>query len=312
MIEYLDARPIACTTDPMAEYLHLIDDVYQRGFLEKEDVQTAIAWVNELGRYGPGVTLTDRQDEVTPPPRKNKAAAVVHITSGHTQIVPTWVAIHGPQFENIYIYSPPSPDHSPMISGIPIRDILESAAYVSIVDAIEHFLRRPTDPSIEGLIFIRDDVIWQANATLDGAASYCIGCFKSHPASKAPHQLDGSQAVDAMLGKQLEYYASMGQADEFYMAVNDLKTFVDIGRKMVKAGLDLKISTQTNLASFLNRSQPRTVPVFTYVNLPQINKGQDYKASTHEFCGTKHGHGFFHPYNLSHMEGISAHLECTS
>jgi len=316
LVKYLDTRPIS-KADPMEEFLLLIDDAHQRGFVEAADVQTALVWAQQFGRYEAGITLKEWSSQgVSYPIKKNKAGAVLHVNHGHIEIIPTWMALHSHKFQSVYVYSPLAYPECPMVSGIEVRcisgDVKGLTAYSSMVHAIESFVQGPKDPTIEGFVFLHDDVVWRKNDKLDGNQSYCVQNRRFIPADSKgwywTNQRSGTQAMDVLdkrLGKSVEYFH--GQADEFYVAVQDFKSFIGIGSEMVSAGLFLEIAVPTIFASFLGKNMrlPRQVGLLTYWD----QRRTDFRLNIQEFCAHE-GTTFSHPYKLSASDGILAHLTC--
>lgn len=267
-----------------------------------------------MGRYHPTITLKKRDDVHIPLPQQNKAGVVLQINFGHIEVVPIWVALHGHKVKHIYVYSALASPECLTFSGIHIKcitnDIQGIQQYLSVAHAIDSLAQVPTDVEVEGLIFLHPDVIWSSIVSLDGPLSYDVDAQPFPPRgnwswTNRKCGIPATKVFEIISGRQLKYYN--GQADEFYVAKQDFKTFAEVAREMDRAGLYHEIAVSTIFAYLANiTTPPKRVGLLTYLD----DRRDRYTLNVQEFANMTDRYMFSHPYKLLSLDGLLAHLAC--
>lgn len=342
LIHYLNGRPIV-RLDLLQELIVLTDDLYQRGYIEREDVEKAIIWsklVFGLTGLEP-VQLTRNKthyEVLSSAPEAFELAnvvAVVHINSGMRRLIPSWMALHGYKFAAVRFYVPSVDNYCPAISGIQpwciSNDTRGFFAYESTVHTIETLIGRRSSLgytkvkvenfTYDGIYFLHDDAIWHHHCvSLDRQFSnrMCAGSTSQAPFARAANMTKGHpwfwmatkwglsacKTVEKLLNASVDFYVASG--DHYYLARDHMLTFAKIGRLMRETGLFLELAVPTIFQSFLPIHEVEATKVLTYWDHRRRSNGT---SMSKDFCSSNL-YSWAHPVKLSKFEGVVAHTRC--
>jgi hypothetical protein len=328
LVSYLEHRP--CTSSWLAEELVILyDDLYQRGFICKEDVYAAVAWVTALTAHMPNIRLMQYSIPKTEEqiPRAN-VMGVVHINHGYRANVPVWMALHGHQFRTVSFYTPgTSVEQSASISGINVirlsHDGAGFLAYESMVDAIEriadirykkgrHYNITYADTiDVDGALFLHDDVAFHAEISTN--VSWLPHNNEHHgpllPSSRwywgnstwgLPAFQNAKNRVNSKLLKSMVPYR--GYADVYFVHKSHMLTFASLGRTLLDSQVFLEVAVPT---IFHGAFAPDTFQEGRLLSHYARHRSNATRMVS-DYCSQ--GYDFVHPVKLSTVDGIVGHL----
>jgi hypothetical protein len=330
LVDYLNSRPLT-SQHSLAELVFLMDDLYQRKFIEESDVAAAVEWARVFkssasasggmsyalahgSKKAPNTNYTEANHNIV---------AVLHINSRLRKIVPSWMALHSHRFQRVEVYIPGGHVSScNPISGVKLHcisnDFAGYHAYESMVHSISHVMKldydeaanvkvHQTPKKTDGFLFLHDDVFWKKDVHLAGPVSWrmqdaaCISDDKGE--WNWIRHATGMQALNRFATDfKKKIPICYGQADEYYVSNENALEFFTLGLQMRLSNVFLEIAIPMIFSTFSHS----TKNLSTVWEEPQR---QDAYAIASGVCSDVQ-YTFGHPVKLSSLNGIKAHLAC--
>eukprot|EP01103_Thecamoeba_quadrilineata_P003107 TRINITY_DN12928_c0_g1_i1.p1 TRINITY_DN12928_c0_g1~~TRINITY_DN12928_c0_g1_i1.p1 ORF type:complete len:730 (-),score=76.68 TRINITY_DN12928_c0_g1_i1:68-2257(-) len=340
-IEYLDLKISTNSFDVPhkvnleEEFVYFLDDLYTRGFVEKEDVELAILWnqaINDfsVAQYPADFTplklssLSIESDPIV------NITAVLHVNWGMRKVVPVWTSIYSHLFQNVRVYVPRSENQCSPISGISLYcvsdDIAGFLSYESVLHSIltigevksveERKLEMSNsfeiDLPYEGILFVHDDFMIKKSEISGGNTSYQITDMiidfdpNNNQKWKWGESSYGHRAafhlMDRVRDQKLPF--SRGQSDGYYLAKKDLPKFYQMGMLMLHYNLFVEIAVPTLYQYYLDSK--KTKNLMTVFNSKRRSK---YQINSQAMC-RRNDIAALHPVKMSHSDGLEALFNC--
>jgi hypothetical protein len=302
LIKYLDQRQHSSTT---SEFVVLIDDLYTRGFLERGDLQTAIEWYSLMQDGNPHSII--KNEFIPPRQKKQEVVAVLHINHNHIENIPLWMALHSHKFLSVRIYVPKS-THCHSICGLDIHCISEDDwgyfAYESIVHTIETTLVWPqSQDNIKGFLFLHDDIIWKSDIVFDRPVIAEVTQIHLSPDWYWQTYEMGLPALDKFRSKynKQEIQAYHGQADLFFVPLDNAAQFAIMGRQMREMGVFLEIAVPTIMSSNIMKGTT-ILKLYSPFNEHRADPSHIVKTFYQEY-------DIAHPVKLTSMNGLLGQID---
>jgi len=314
LVNYLAQRPLSTTKATVeSEYPVLVDDLYRRGFVERDDVACAALWVEQFaGAASAKQKLVERAFVSPPPPKTHNVTAVVHINREHREVVPVWYAIHGRHFRDVRVYVPGNASAARPISGITLYSISADKkgwfAYESALHTLE--TGAITSAATAGMLFVHDDTTWKRalgdSIFAPNASSFVVMTGVPLTSIKVGWASRPS-VLETAKNFQSKYYPTKNitflkeTGDEYFVAERDIATFARVARQMMQSQLNLEITIPTLFENFIE-------PLGLWPLYTRWDSQRRITAITAPIFCSNQSVAFAHPMKLSTIAGIRGHL----
>lgn len=315
LARYLDKRqPKNCSM--REEYVALMDDLYIRGFVEHGDVHTASIWADfMIEKVEISCNNATGESEISIFPAlvsKKNVIAVLHINHDFLQNVPIWMSLHSHKFHSVDVYLPKSSNCRP-IGGINIHclsdDSIGYVAYESVVHSInKNSIWKIPAEQVDGFLFIHDDMIWKSDLEFGPQQSMIteyLPLYENMPNwgwGSTEWGFPALRRLESKYGNAITAHPFYGQADFYYVSIQDAANFATTGAKMKEMNVFLEIA----VPMIFNSGCPENKIIKLYTDW--YERRHDLSETQRQFCSQNYD--IAHPVKLSTIQGILGHIAC--